>query len=270
MLTEWQKQYMNHRPKIIDLFCGCGGFGLGAELAGFDTLAAVDIDQTLQSAYKFNFPNTHVINGDLSLLDKDAWKLITHNQEIDGVIGGPPCQGFSRMGSGNVNDPRRSLLAHFFRNINILQPKFFVMENVEGLLDQKNIQGLHEAIDSVDSRYTVLEPIVIDASLYGAPTKRLRVIVVGYDPKFIEPLSNRDFQVSNAQITTVKDAIVDIPSPLQMSSSKNDLGWKSYREIKNLSNYAKLMRAVPIQNIGNTEAKEMLLEGLTSGHFQTS
>ena len=103
--------------KIIDLFCGCGGFGLGAKLAGFDVAVAVDIDETLQSAYVKNFPKTKVVNGDLSKMGPKEWTKLLGELEIDGVIGGPPCQGYSRMGKGDVNDPRRSLLRHFFRTV---------------------------------------------------------------------------------------------------------------------------------------------------------
>ena len=195
------------KPILIDLFSGCGGFGLGGELAGFHTSAAVDLDSTLQSAYKLNFPNTRVIQGDIAKMDKDAWRLILANNPIvDGVIGGPPCQGYSRMGHNNIQDPRRSLLHHFYRTVNIIQPKFFVMENVEGLMDAKNRGELDRAIETVNSKYKILEPIVVDASHFGAPTKRKRVIVVGFDPTRMEHINVSDF-ISERLSTTVKDAI---------------------------------------------------------------
>ena len=74
---------MNTKPVLVDLFCGCGGFGLGAELAGFHTIAAIDIDPTLQSAYKNNFPHTKVLNKDLSLLDENGFRHILGRQKID-------------------------------------------------------------------------------------------------------------------------------------------------------------------------------------------
>lgn len=256
-------------PTIVDLFCGCGGFGLGAELAGFRSVAAIDIDDTLRSAYQFNFPNTKVMRGDLSVMDEDSWKFILNDLNIDGVIGGPPCQGFSRMGAGDLSDPRRSLLGHFFRTVNVIQPKFFVMENVEGLLDEKNIAGLYEAISTVDSRYTVLEPLVVDASHYGAPTKRLRVLVVGYDASCMDSLTHDDLLPKKRISNNVKDAICDIANPLPMNSSKDEFGWKKYRNIKNVSSYAASMRKMPPKHLGNSEARKMLKAGLTSGHFNT-
>jgi len=260
---------MISKSKIVDLFCGCGGFGLGAKQAGFDVAVAVDIDQTLQSAYKKNFPNTRVLTADLSEMDEEAWKLALAKDKIDGVIGGPPCQGYSRMGKGDVADPRRSLLFHFFRNVNILQPKFFVMENVEGLLDEGNIQELEAAIETVDKRYEILGPILLDASLYGAPTRRKRVVVVGYDPKLISSISEKDFIAAQKTLVTVKDAIKDLPSPVSQDDEESNIGWAKYRQQKTISEYAQRMRAIPVVGMGWPIAVEKLKLGITSGNFDT-
>lgn len=260
---------MSEKLKIVDLFCGCGGFGLGAKQAGFDVIVAIDIDETLQSAYKRNFPNTRVLPGDLSTMDKNSWKMILSKEKVDGVIGGPPCQGYSRMGKGDVNDPRRSLLHHFFRTVNIIQPKFFVMENVEGLLDDGNIQELRQAIATVDRRYTVLPPELLDASEYGAPTKRNRVVVVGYDPKEIGKIDKNDFISAKKTLVTVKDAIKDIASPIAQDKHPDNYGWTKYRSIKNLSAYAKKMRAAPPKGMGWPIALDKLKSLQTSGHFDT-
>ncbi|EIJ44018.1 DNA-methyltransferase Dcm [Beggiatoa alba B18LD] len=262
---------MYSQLNIVDLFCGCGGFGLGAELAGFHTIAAVDIDSTLQSAYKYNFPNTYVINGDLSKMSHNSWSFL-NNQNIDVVIGGPPCQGFSRMGIGDLNDPRRTLINDFFRHINILLPKFFVMENVEGLLDKKHFEVLNQAIESLNKRYRVLPPFIVNASDFGVPTKRKRVFVIGYDKNTVEPIEINLFSVQNKQVTvqvTVKDAISDLPSPLKENSHKTEFGWKAYKTSQNLSDYAQQMRKMPAKHLGNIEARQKLEQNLTSGHFNT-
>ena len=136
-------------PFIVDLFSGCGGFGLGAKMAGFDCRVAVDIDETLQSAYRTNFPNTTAIQADIGALERSAWRLLLRDKRPDGVIGGPPCQGFSRMGRRDLEDPRNSLIEHFFRHVAHLDPKFFVMENVEGLLDEGRIDVLLTALRHV-------------------------------------------------------------------------------------------------------------------------
>lgn len=256
--------------KIVDLFCGCGGFGLGAKQAGFEVPIAVDIDITLQSAYKRNFPNTRVETGDLSLMAEADWASLLQGHEIDGVIGGPPCQGYSRMGKGNIDDPRRSLIRHFFRTVNIISPKFFAMENVEGLLDSKNAQELFDAISLVDKKYVVLPPIVVDASKFGAPTKRKRVVVIGYDPLAVENLTASEIlEISEAQ-TTVYDAISDIGEPVPQQKDKGNLGWGQYRKNTLPSKYAQKMRSKPINGLGWDVALEHLSKGFVSGNFDTT
>lgn len=259
---------MDDKPTIVDLFCGCGGFGLGAELAGFHTIAAIDVDQTLQSAYKLNFPNTDVINADLSKLNKAGWKKILKGKEVDGVIGGPPCQAFSRLGVGNIEDPRRQLLMDFYRHIDLLNPRFFVMENVEGLKDKKNIGQLNKALKKVSKKYTILGPMVVDASDWGAPTKRKRVIVVGFDPSRMSPLELADF-APNMKKTTVEDAIRDIREPIKQSDAPENFGWASYRKIKSVSEYAQQMRQLPPKGLGSSEAIKWLKQSKLSGHFDT-
>lgn len=261
----------DERPTIIDLYCGCGGFGLGAELAGFKTIAAVDIDSDLQSAYARNFPNTEVITGDLAKMDAESWHGVLAGSQVDGIIGGPPCQGYSRMGHSNKQDPRRSLLKHFYRAVNIIQPKFFVMENVEGLMDDKNIYELHAALKVLDKSYHVLKPIIVDAHDFGAPTKRKRVIVVGYKPEHVNRIVAADFIPQGVRKTTVKDAISDLPPPVEKTqeSDKSDYAWNDYRNLKKLSLYAAGMRELPPRHLGWQKSLEQLEAGQVSGCLNT-
>lgn len=261
-------------PRIIDLFSGCGGFGLGAELAGFHGTVAVDIDPDLQSAYRLNFPSTRPILSDIGKLDREAWSFILDGQQVDGVIGGPPCQGFSRMGKREAEDPRNSLIGHFFRNISIIQPKFFVMENVEGLLDNGNIKKLQEAINSVSGKYNIIGPITINALHYGAPTSRRRVIVVGYDQRYVDEINISDFptEIDNVYVT-VSEAIRDLPQPVAEEKGEWEYGWSRYPNANNsdkdLSNYARVMRSLPTTSLGWKTAIERMANGQTSGHFGT-
>lgn len=264
----------HYSPTIVDLFSGCGGFGLGAELAGFKTIVAVDIDSDLQSSYAKNFPGTRVITGDLAEMDADSWQPILSGTQVDGVIGGPPCQGYSRMGHSDKQDPRRSLLKHFYRTINIIQPKFFVMENVEGLMDDKNVYELHAALKVLDKSYHVLKPMIINAHDFGAPTKRKRVIVVGYKPEYVKCIINADFIPREIKKTTVQDAILDLPLPIEKTqvSDKNDYSWGPYRNLKidsNLSSYALSMRKLPPQDLGWQKSIEQLEAGNVSGCLNT-
>ncbi len=256
------------KPILIDLYSGCGGFGLGGELAGFHSELAVDIAPELQSAYKLNFQNTKVVLSDVSKMEQSAWKCLLANKPVDGIIGGPPCQGFSRIGKNDTNDPRRSLVYHFFRTVNILRPKFFVMENVEGLLDEKNIAGLQAAIDSLHSAYTVLSPIVVDASDYGAPTKRKRVVVVGYDPAKMNPIDKNDILSNRNRRVSVRQAISDVSNTIKYVKRKDDFGWSRYA-VGNMSQYAKEMRQPPPKGLGSVLAIKMNNRKLVSGSFET-
>jgi len=256
------------KPTLVDLFSGCGGFGLGGELAGFHSVVAVDVEPKLQSAYKLNFPKTRTVTGDLSTMNAETWKILLKDIDIDGVIGGPPCQGYSRQGHSDPEDERRTLLHHFFRNVNIISPKFFIMENVEGLMDKKNRYELDNALETVDGKYTVLAPFIADASDYGAPTRRRRVVVVGYDASRMSALKVEDFKAPDIK-TTVKDAISDLPSPIAQNKDKDDYGWANYSTSKNLSKYAKRLRKMPPSGIGSKLGRKHLKLGETSGHFNT-
>lgn len=256
------------KPLIIDMYSGCGGFGLGAELAGFHSTIAVDIDSTLQSAYTLNFPGTRTIQHDISKMDASAWKFLIGKQKIDGLIGGPPCQGFSRIGKNDKDDPRRSLIGHFFKTVNTIKPKFFVMENVEGILDDGNRQALEEALGTVSGKYSILKPIVVDASRFGAPTKRKRVIVIGYQRSDMNHIYEDEILNINLPVVNVKQAIGDLPDPKYDNKNGKNYGWSSY-SVGNNSSYAKKMRGEPPAHLGSNLARTMMQNNLVSGCFGT-
>lgn len=256
------------KPLLVDLFSGCGGFGLGGELAGFHSAIAVDVDPTLQSSYKLNFPNTKVMIGDIAAMNAAGWKLLLSGLEIDGVIGGPPCQGYSRQGVADPNDARRTLLHEFFKSVNAINPKFFIMENVEGLLDKKNRSELTSAISELSSIYTVLEPIVLDASNYGLPTKRKRVFVIGYNSNYVDKVQSSDFMNFESKVD-VRDAINDVPEPIVQGTKNLDFAWSKYDNRKKRSEYANLMRALPQTGLGAKLAIERLKAGFVSGNYHT-
>jgi len=263
---------MNTGCTIVDLFCGCGGFTLGAELAGFHSLAAIDVDPVLQSAYRLNFPRTKAIQGSVADLNASAWRHFLGNTSPDGVIGGPPCQGFSRIGKRRKDDPRNSLVHHFFRQVLSLCPKFFIMENVEGLLDAENVGILQSGIDLVAKRYRVCPPTIVNAADFGAATNRHRVVVLGYDPKRMEAVSINDFLDSPVTCSsTVRDAIADLPSPIPDMKTPDDFGWASYpdTDASQLSAYAVRLRSLPPDGLGWAEAVARFQTGMVSGLFST-
>ena len=166
---------------IIDLFAGAGGLSLGAARAGFNVLAAVELDSHAISSHIANFPYTNHIQKDiLSLNGKTLLQLANIKQDqLSGIIGGPPCQGFSTIGHGNVNDERNLLFIKFFELVGEIQPAFFVAENVPGIMNEKYDIIRARAFNHV-KKYTLLPPIRIKASDYGAPTTRTRIFFVGF------------------------------------------------------------------------------------------
>ena len=112
---------------IIDLFAGCGGLSTGYELAGFNIPLAVEKDDWASETYRFNHPNTKVITGDITQIT-DLDSLLPKGTKVDGIIGGPPCQGFSLSGNRDKKDPRNSLFMDFVRFVKHFKPSFFMME----------------------------------------------------------------------------------------------------------------------------------------------
>lgn len=258
-----------NRPTFVDLFSGCGGFGLGAELSGFKNIASVDIDANLQYSYKLNFPNSKVCLADISKLDKDFWLATIGNIRPDLVIGGPPCQGFSRIGLGKPEDPRNTLISHFFRQVLTLNPKFFVMENVEGILDSKNQSILEEAINLVRGTYSLIGPLKINALDCGAATSRRRVLVIGCHKDFSMPPIQERLALPTIRPVTVAEAISDLPSPdISACMTNNGYDWWSYNNDGKPSKYAKGLKKTA-SNVGAKFAIDMLKAGLVSGSMRT-
>jgi DNA (cytosine-5)-methyltransferase 1 len=138
----------SNRPIAVDLFAGAGGMTLGFEQAGFDVLAAVEIDPIHACTHQYNFPFWTILCQSVTETtgEEIRAKSTIKNRDIDVVFGGPPCQGFSIMGKRIVDDPRNDLIFHFVRLVLELRPKFFVMENVRGLTIGKAQQLLIEII----------------------------------------------------------------------------------------------------------------------------
>lgn len=200
---------------IIDLFAGCGGLSLGFEMAGFNIPLAIERDEWAAETYKYNHPNTTVLTKDITQI-YDFESLLPSNLVIDGIIGGPPCQGFSLSGNRDKNDPRNSLFMDFVRFVNYYKPKFFVMENVTGILSMstKNGESVKDVIlkEYKNIGYNV-EIFQLNAAEFGVPQSRVRVFFIGlrsdiqYKRDKLAPIG---YLFGNDQIT-IEDAIMDLP-----------------------------------------------------------
>lgn len=228
--------------KLVDLFCGTGGFSTGAHRAGQAVSAAFDVDPVLSSSFNCNFPNTRLSHADLSKASGEDIRRFV-GDEIDGVFGGPPCQGFSSIGLRDANDPRRLLLGHFFRLVLEIRPVFFIMENVVGLSQGNAKNVLEEAIDPVRRRYEIVGPIILDAADYGAATRRKRVFVIGYDAKRCDPISEENFKRFQRSPASVRDALFDLNGA--KFSREDEHGFDIWKLANStvLSDYAKRLRS---------------------------
>jgi DNA (cytosine-5)-methyltransferase 1 len=171
------------RPIGIDLFAGAGGLSLGFEQAGFDVLAAAEIDPVHCAVHKFNFPDCVMLPRSVSgLTGADIRKASGVGlRTVDVVFGGAPCQGFSMIGQRVLDDPRNSLVREFVRIVHELRASYFVFENVKGLTVGRHRQFLEELIEAFHAvDYDVRLPWqVLDAADYGVPQHRERLILFG-------------------------------------------------------------------------------------------
>lgn len=259
-------------PAVIDLFCGIGGLGLGAARAGFHLALAVDNDSTALNIHKLNFPGFAHSESDASRISGDELLAMAklNRGTLAGLIGGSPCQGFSRIGKRDRKDERNALFAHFFRLVSEVRPSFFVAENVPGILDSRNNPLLDGAQKSVTGIYRLLEPLVLDASDFGAPTVRKRVFFVGYLPDQVEWLSGEDFDREKwPQKTTVGIALAGLPRRLKDTWLTDEFGWRPLRVTRRGRYWTKVYDDVP-NGVGDKETLARFREDhLVSGCITT-
>jgi DNA (cytosine-5)-methyltransferase 1 len=161
------------RPTVIDLFAGCGGITEGFRMEGFDPVFAVEWDRAASATYGQNFDD-HVVCGDIADVDE------TTVPAADVVVGGPPCQGFSQLGTRDPDDPRNHLWKEYARIVGHVGPKVFVLENVPQFVKSAQFEMLLEwtepggPLEDYSLAYDVL-----NAADYGVAQRRRRAIVIG-------------------------------------------------------------------------------------------
>ena len=230
------------RPIGIDLFAGAGGLSLGFERAGFDVVAAVEIDPIHCAVHEFNFPNTATICKSVTDLDSKEIrrKAGIGIRDIDVVFGGAPCQGFSLIGKRALDDPRNSLVHHFVRLVLELRPKYFVFENVKGLTVGPHKKFLQEIIEAfqADGTYSVVTDYrVLNAADYGVPQDRRRLFLLGARKELALPA----YPEARRRVT-VAEAIGDLPEVEEFTDLvKRDWIPAKY---KTSSAYAKKLRGL--------------------------
>ncbi|MEU2689132.1 DNA cytosine methyltransferase [Streptomyces hygroscopicus] len=175
---------------VVDLFAGCGGFTEGfrsfrppgGTTPVFRSVAAVEHDLAAASTYAANFADEagglhHIHAGDI-----EDWQPRDHGIKADVILGGPPCQGFSGLGLGDVNDPRNKLWREYMRVVNEIEPKIFIIENVDRFLRSAEFEALYAATEKPNGDlrdYKLVEYSLLNAADYGVPQSRRRTIVIG-------------------------------------------------------------------------------------------
>lgn len=180
---------MGNRPTVIDLFAGAGGITEGFKWAGFNVVASLEWDHDACDTHRANHPDTAVIEGDITKAGtkRDLTKAIGQ-KKIDVIVGGPPCQGFSLMGTrlgtnkelGRfIDDPRNALYKEFVRIVKKHNPKVFVLENVPGMFSYKKGLIKDQIIQDFSRLGYKVDVNVLNAADYGVPQLRNRVIFIG-------------------------------------------------------------------------------------------
>lgn len=194
------------KNKIIDLFCGCGGLSLGFEMAGFESVLAIDLWKDAIITYNHNREHKVGICEDVHNLTDEYLESLNQDGDIVGVVGGPPCQGYSTVGTRDINDPRNHLYRQYCRVVEKVRPQFFVLENVKGLTTLMG--GMFR--DDIYNRFSALGYKVvykvINAAHYGVPQNRQRVFFVGIrGTEFKFPEANEQ------NVITCSEALSDLP-----------------------------------------------------------
>lgn len=234
------KKQNKNKMNVIDLFSGCGGLSYGFEMAGYNILLGIDNWKDSLETFRCNHKNSKILCEDISKISKENIISIIGKERVDVIVGGPPCQGFSLAGKRDHNDDRNKLVLDYVKMVSNIKPKFFVMENVLGILSMKDKEG-ELVIENLKKEFSkagykiFYKPLY--AHYYGVPQKRQRVFIVGnclgIDFVFPEPTHDG---VKNKFIT-VRDAISDLPL------LDNDFGNEiTEHKKKEESDYQKLMR----------------------------
>lgn len=227
----------------IDLFCGAGGLSLGFDNAGFENVFSVEFNPDFAKTYKRNFPAHNLIVDDVRNIDSEMIRNIVGNKEIDVIIGGPPCQGFSiagNIGRTFIDDERNRLFKEFVRFVACVQPKMFVMENVAAMathLKGKTIKTIVESFENAGCGYQVNYEVLNSAD-YGIAQERRRIVVVGVrkdiDSEFFYPKKSD-------KTYTIKDVIDDLPklSSGEASDIPNHIAMKHSEQMLEKMSYVR-------------------------------
>lgn len=178
IISALDNKKIHAKYRVIDLFSGCGGISEGfLQNNKFEIVGAIDFDKMACKTYKYNFPNANVLCGDISKIEIED----TNFDDIDIIVGGPPCQGFSALNRHQKleDDPRNKLFFEFLRFVKELRPKALMIENVQQILTNKNGYAKKEISRLLQEMGYNVDYRILNASDYGVPQNRKRAVFVG-------------------------------------------------------------------------------------------
>lgn len=204
----------------IEIFSGVGGMSLGATMAGIEIVMAIEIDKDAASTFKLNHPYADVIVSDIKDVKTIDVKVAENQQKI--LMGGPPCQGFSKSNvkGRNVDNQKNWLFKEYLRITQLWKPDWFVLENVQGLVETEKGLFLKEILKGFDELGYTINYKVLNSKNYGVPQSRERLFIVG-------SLHNEKFEFPEPKFinnfVTVEDAFKDLPD---LVNGNNDIELK--------------------------------------------
>lgn len=252
---------LSRRTDVFELFAGAGGFTWGWQRAGFTTSVAVDHDVAATRTHELNFPNALTLRRDLATFGPDDLTALlgSRPQTLLAIVGGPPCQGWSKAGRGKLRsldaaetllrDPRNLLYRRYLAFVNALRPPVCVMENVPGMLSiegQNVAEAMLQHFEDIGYRCSVAR---VNARWFGVPQDRQRLIFLGVrrDVRLLlsasrlesfAPRFRRDIARLPAEETTIRQAIADLPC-IPHGTLEDP---QPYRPARRLTRYAEFMR----------------------------
>lgn len=207
---------------VISLFSGCGGLDLGFERAGFNVPVANEFDSTIFETFKVNHPKTHLIEGDVRQITRDDIAPFIQG-EVDGIIGGPPCQSWSEAGAlRGIEDERGKLFFDYIRILKDFQPKFFLAENVSGMLANRNSEAVQHILSLFGEAGYDVSLTMVNAKDYGVAQERKRVFYIGFRKdlgiNFVFPKGSTE---DDEKKITLRDIIWDLQFTAVPAGDKN-------------------------------------------------
>ncbi|ENA1794689.1 DNA cytosine methyltransferase [Flavobacterium psychrophilum] len=247
-----------NRKTVIDLFCGCGGLSYGFIEAGYEVVLGIDHWKDAIETFKYNHKNSIGIVADLFNETPKKISEKTGIKNVDLIIGGPPCQGFSLAGKRIVDDERNKLYKSFVNFVNHFQPKAFMLENVPNIVSMSNGIVKDNIIkDFEDLGYKVVYKVLM-ASEFGVPQNRKRAFFVGIkgDKEFVFP------NPTNQKLLTSKEAISDLPENSIVDGSEYPIKPKSeYQELLRENSTGVYNHQITVHNEQTIEIIAMVPDG---------